>query len=950
MPTCTNTTLTRPNQIKRSALTLACISSLLPLPILAADNTTESKATPEVITVTGSRIRRADLESHTPVVSISAEEIQLSGAVDINQLLNQLPAMVPAGGAQTSNYGGYAGISTQDLRGMGATRTLVLVNGRRHVPSIPGTSTVDVSSIPVALIERVDVLTGGASSVYGADAVSGVVNIILKQDFTGTDMSASYGSTTKGDGQRWQANLTHGRAFQDQRGFFNLHASYHTSKPVEGPARDYVANDLAYIPNPLADEEGQPEFITRRNTAIYNTNQRVFLLEGRPYVLNPDGSSRAVLPDGVDLRGSSSTQLAALSVDDSYDTFYSRYQWSRLAVPTEQLNLSSNISRELNSQTHLHAELKYVRSNSESRLSPLADFGIRPLPTDYAFYTPEQESEVASLGQGLLFGGYFPEMGRMGSDNRYDLFQAVLALEGFTDQQHRWQLSAQHGATRLKTTTLNQYREAHWQKGVWGFFMDPQSFEYQYCDTDCVPINVFQPLTDEAIDYLRLDPHTSRAKLQQTVFAASLDGELWALPAGYINYAIGAEHRREQSRDTPSETQQTGIGPNSLRSQPLLGKYHVSEAYTEISLPLLEDVPGAERLSVDAAWRTARYNLAGTNHSWSLGLDWMPFDSLKMRASRAKAVRAPNINEIFQPDSQFRNYVLEVCFSAYRPFGSEYREDNCDAQGLEDPANYYWDALIITSGNLDLKAESAYTFTGGLVYSPDFIDNLNLTIDYWDINLVDKIGTLPWTEVYPNCMDSSTLDNVFCQLIERRDDLMVLNLSYLNLARHQTRGIDYALDYRYPLESLGLTFSLNSHWGRLIERKLQSDPAAATLETVGSMAFPKWRGRNRFSVSNERSTLSLTAHYIGRQKPSLSRDPERYDVIETNRVWYLDLGLSHRLSEQLSLSASVFNLTDRKTPQVPGANTGGASWEMGYTAGLFDTLGRYYNLGIQYRF
>ena len=952
MPTFIQSSPLAPAKLRYHRLTLACLTALLTLPALATENETEqeSEAKPEVITITGSRIRRTDLESHTPVVSLSAEEIQLSGAVDINQLLNQLPAMVPSRGTQTSNTSGYAGTSTQDLRGMGSIRTLVLVNGRRHVPSIPGTSTVDVSSIPTALIERVDVLTGGASSVYGADAVSGVVNIILKQDFTGTEMSASYGATTKGDAHRWYGTLTHGRAFADQRGFFNVHASYQTSKPVEGQDRSYIANDLTYIDNPLADNDGEYEFILGRRTPLYSTSQRTFLLDGRPFQLNEAGQPRPVLPDSAEVFGSSTTQLAALSVDDTYDTFYSRYQWSRLAVPLEKLNLNSNFNLELSSSMRLSGEFKYVRTHSESRLSPLVEYGVKPLPADYAFYTPEQQTEVSQRGQGLLFGGYFPEMGRMGSDSRYDLYQAVLALEGYTENMHRWQLSAQHGTTQLKTTNLNGYHEEHWQKAVWGSFMDPETYEYRYCDSDCVPVNVFQPLTQEAIDYLKLEPHQSSAKLQQTIVTASLDGELWPLPAGYIRYATGAEHRREQSRSSPSNVELAGTGPNSMRSKPLTGKYHVSEAFAELSFPLLDSVPFAERLSMDTAWRTAHYNLAGTNHSWSLGLDWMPFDSLKMRASRAKAVRAPNINEIFQPESQFRNYVFEVCYSAYRQLGSEYREANCDALGLEDPANYYWDALIVTTGNEQLKAESAYTFTGGLVYSPHFIDNLNITVDYWDINLVDKIGTLPWGQVYPNCMDSSSLDNVFCQLIERGDSLMTLNLSYLNLARHQTRGIDYALDYHIPINSMGLTFAMNSHWGRLIERKLQSDPAAQIQETVGGMAFPKWRGRNRFSLSSQHTSLSLTAHYIGRQQPSLSRDPERYEVTETGRVWYLDLALSHRFSEQLTLSASAFNITDRQTPQVPGASTGGASWEMGYSAGLFDTLGRYYSLGIHYSF
>ncbi|CAM5226022.1 TonB-dependent receptor [Alishewanella longhuensis] len=313
----------------------------------ATEPETETEVKPEVITITGSRIRRTQLETNAPIVSISAEEIRLSGAVDINQLLNQMPAMVPASSSQTSNASGYAGTSTQDLRGMGATRTLVLVNGRRHVPAIPGTSIVDVSSIPTALIERVDILTGGASSIYGADAVSGVVNIVLKRDFTGTVLNSSYSSTTKGDGQRWYGTLTHGSEFSDNRGFYNAHLSYHTSQPVEGRDRAYIANDLTYIENPRRGEAGEFDFILGRRTPLYSTNQRNFLLQGRPYQVNAGNELLPMLPDSAAVFGSSQTQLAALAVDDTYGTYYSRYEWARLAVPMSQLNLSSNLHRDL---------------------------------------------------------------------------------------------------------------------------------------------------------------------------------------------------------------------------------------------------------------------------------------------------------------------------------------------------------------------------------------------------------------------------------------------------------------------------------------------------------------------------------------------------------------------------------------------------------------------------
>ncbi len=949
-------------RLRYSLLTLAVLGlspAALAQTTAASTNTTTSTASKakaqdsgpvEVMEVTGSRIRRADLETHTPVVSVGADDIAKTGTLNISELLNELPSMVPAGGTETSNTNGYAGLSRQDLRGLGSNRTLVLVNGRRHVPSVPGSSEVDISSIPTALIARVDIMTGGASAIYGADAVSGVVNIILKEDFSGTEAAVSHSQTGEGDGKSWYGSLTHGDTFADGKGHYSLHAGYQTSDEVEANTRDYVANDLTYITNPAG---GQPSRLLAYRSPLYATSERAFLLEGRPYRLGADGQPIAMTAPGESVYGTSTSQLAALTVDASNPNFYTRYHWGRLAVPMDKLNLNLNLRRELGNDIELSSELKYVKTSSESRTEPLAEYGVTRLARNYPFYSAAQQAEVARTGQGLLFGGYFPELGRQGSDYEYDLYQAVVALEGELDGGYRWQLNAQHGQTAVDITSINDYSQAYWDKEVWGstgWVWTGSEWSYESsCETGC-SINVFQPLSAANIDGLKLAPHTSHAKLTQSVISSSLDGDLFELPAGMASFAAGLEHRREKSTDTPSDTQLNGLGANYYQAKPLSGDYQVSEAFTELRLPLLADVTLAQAVDLNGAWRTAHYSTAGTNHSWMAGLDWKPFDTLKLRLSRAKAARAPNITEIYQQDSQSRNYVYEVCYSAYRNQGSQYREANCNARGLTNPANYYNDALIVYAGNEDLKAERAYTFTGGLVYSPDFVDNLSLTIDYWDINLVDKIGTLSWSSVYPNCMDSATLDNIFCDMIEYTPEYTQINVSYLNLAKHQTRGVDYALDYRFAGDIAGMQLAFKSNWSRMLQRDLQSDPAAEIVRTLGDMAFPKWRGRSSLTAWNDQLSLTLTAHYIGSQSPDLAGDPAEYEVASAGTVWYLDLGVGYNLSAQSSVNLYLSNLSGRQTPQVPGANTGGASWEMGYTAGLYTTLGRYYTLSFNHRF
>ncbi|WP_440055118.1 TonB-dependent receptor plug domain-containing protein [Pseudoalteromonas sp. T1lg65] len=901
----------------------------------------------EIIDVTGSRIRRATLETHTPVVSLDSDYIEKTAAVDISQLLNELPSMTPAGGVQTSNFNGYAGLSRQNLRGLGSTRTLVLVNGRRHVPSVPGTSEVDISSIPTALIERVDVMTGGASSVYGADAVSGVVNVILKERFIGTEMAASLSETGEQDGGRSYFSLTHGEEVLSGKGAVSFHLSYQSSDAVEARDRDYVANDLTYIDNP---NDTGPSRITANRSPLYATNNRVFLIAQHPYSMTPDGELLSMLSPSEQVFGESTTQLAALTVDTSNDNFYTRYHWGRLAVPIDKLNSQLNFNYAFNNDLSLNAELKYVKTQSQSRTGPVAEYGLTPLPTNYAYYTAEQQQEVDSLGQGLLFAGYFPELGRQGSDYDYDLYQGIVALEGVTQSNYRWQISVQHGQTQVSTTKVNDYSQENWEKAVWGSYFDPDTDEQRFCVSDCVSVNVFQPLQQDALDYLKIAPHRSRAKLTQSVFAASVDGELFELAAGDVGFAVGFEHRREKSVSTPSDVELEGLGAFNYRAKPLEGKYHVSEAFVELRVPLLSELALTKSLDFNTAWRSAKYSTAGTTHSWSAGLDWLVLDNLKFRASRAKAARAPNINEIYQSESEQWNYVYEVCYSAYRQLGSEFREQNCNERGLENPQNYFNNALIVTSGNTNLKAERAYTFTGGAVYSPSWATGLNLTVDYWDINLVDKIGTLDWSQIYPNCMDSASLDNLFCELVEYKEGYTQLNVSYLNLAQHTTRGIDYALDYQLELPSVGVDLALRSNWSRLIQRQLKSDPSAPLQDTVGEMAFPKWRGRTTLTASVSDFSFTLTGHYIGSQAANVAGEPEDYSVYETGRIWYLDAGVSYRVTPNTNVNLFVSNLSDRNTPQVPGANTGGASWEMGYNAGLFNTLGRYYSLSVNHTF
>lgn len=949
--------------IKLSLAALAIMGALTHMPLRAAEAESDAERKKaddvEVVEVTGSRIRRTDLEGTTPVVSLSAEDIRASGALNITDVLNKLPSMVPSLSDQTTNYNGYAGMSTQDLRGLGAERTLILVNGRRHVASIPGTSIVDTSTIPLPLIKRVDILTGGASSIYGADAISGVINIILRDDFEGTDLSVYYGVSGEGDGARQSLDLTHGQNLASGGGNLVFNLSAYKSDPVLATDRDYVNSNIAYVPNP-ADPDGNiagvPNRIVGKRQPFWNMRQRNFLINGVPHVLNADGSSRATTlgPGGV--IGDADAGFYGIYTDGG--EYFGDYEFQRLSVPYEKLNLNVNYNQDLGSNLALSSELKYVRSQAESRTGPYGTYGGNNLPANYAFYTPHQLQEVqrrsadpsTAWNPGLEFAGYFPELGEGGLDYDTELYQFNVALRGEFGNGFDWDAYVQHGRSNSDDTAYGDFNQAHWDAGVAGATLvngNPS------CGAGCVPINVFQPLTTAMLDYLRIAPHTSNSDLRQWIAAATVRGDLWDLPAGPMAFAAGVEWRKEQSTRTPSDVRQSGIGVGYTVEKPIVGDYSVKEVFAELRVPVLENMFLAESLSIDTAIRHADYSTAGSNASWSYGFNWQPVADLKWRASYAKAVRAPNITEVFATESYGGSWVNDPC-SAWFYNANPNRARNCASLGITPAQVPYWTwATTNNSGNPDLDVETAYTLTTGFVYAPRQIQNFSLLVDYWDVELEDQIDSFYASTIINGCVDSASLDNLFCEYVTRDPQgklITQVELTQLNLAKHQVRGVDAQINYHYTLPGDLGRLSFNSIWSRLIERKLQAHEKSELTDTVGGLAFPELRGRTSLGWQRNSLAVTLTGRYIGAQAVNPAATEESAYPLRTASLWYFDANVGYSLSAKTSLNFTVNNLADKGTPQVPGAHVGGASWHLGYTAGLFDTVGRYWSLGVAHKF
>ena len=929
----------------KSLLALAVSSIAFSTNVIATEVKDEEGAI-EKIEVTGSRIKRTEMEAVTPVISISGDDIRKTGALTITEALNKLPIIVPDLGDTTSNSNGIAGMSTQNLRGLGAERTLVLVNGRRHVPSMPGSTSVDMSSIPMPLIERIEIMTGGASAIYGADAVAGVINVILKKEYQGTTVNATYGISSELDGQRQGLDITHGSSLLNDKANIVLNLSYYKSKPIMAVDRSYVDRDIAYLTNPNDPEEnisGIPNKTIQEYVRFFNQEDRNFFINNVVHKQNPDGSISPTPMGSMGIMGKPEQGFYNSYTNSDSGYYFGDYNYQRLSVPSEKINFNLTYQQELTDTTHLFIDAKYVKGSSEQRWNPHSEYGGNNLPTDYAFYTIEQKAEVERIGTGLEWAGSFPELGESGATWKHDMYQVVAMLEGELFSEFNWTLSAQHGKSTSENTQYGDLNQANWDagKGAWG----------TTCGSDCVPLNIFQPLTKAMIDYVSITPHTGKAELEQSIVSASITGDLFELPAGSVGFAAGVDYRKESSSDMPSVVSQSGIGSGYSVTKPISGNYNVTEVFTEVRLPLLSNVFLAETLSVEGAIRYADYSTAGGNTSWNLGAEWQPIRDIKFRTSIAKAARAPNINEVYATENFGGEWLVDPC-NAWFVTDSPTRTENCAALGIDSDAIPYWTWTNQNfSGNKELKSEEAKTLTVGAVISPRFIDNLNIIIDYWDIDLTDEINSYGMTTIVNGCVDSSSIDNQFCDFITRDDNgnVTLVEMTQLNLSAHKVRGLDMKIDYSYSFDAYGDIY-LTTLWSKMLERSLQSDSDQEPEEFVGGMAYPEWRGNVSASYSLADFSTTLTFRYIGEQSTDITLTEEDRSPLSTDGMWYTDLSVNYHFTDNFNINLAINNLLDEGTPQIPYANRGGASYHIGYTGGLYDTIGRYATLSASYNF
>jgi iron complex outermembrane recepter protein len=944
----------------------------------------EAAAQPEVggeIVVTGSRIARPELTSNVPVAVIGSDDLLRDAATNVQDTLNELPQVgVGTSRTNTNFLTSGNGVATVNLRNLGDSRTLVLVNGRRYVAGLAGTSAVDLNNIPTDFIERVEIVTGGASAVYGSEAIAGVVNFILKDRFEGVQARFQAGITEEGDNPRYLAALTAGTSFgADDRGSAILHVSYDKDEGLLSRNR-LISREDCYF-----------DICGPGGYSSYSAQGRFELLDG-------SGGAQAGFLGGSLFSFDNSNNLIA-----GGGLGFNRNGVRRISTPVERYLAAGLFNYEVTPNIRAFAEVTYARVNSAADIEALpldaADiydgeaqgFGI-PLtnpfiPADVlagiAAYNASiagdadpKTNPITSLG----FRRRQNEVFSRSNVNERDTWRVAAGLRGTVLNDWNWEASYVYGRLRDFTSSQdidnNRYRNAldAVQLADGSIVCRSEAARAE----GCVPINLFGfgTASPEASAYVRaVVPKSEDIVNEQQVVSASIaNSNLFTLPAGGVGIAIGAEYRKESSIDDLDILTNTG-GNSGNQIPDTVGSFDVWEVYAETNVPLLSDT-FVNYLGVTGAVRYSDYSQpqVGGVLSWNVGAELEPFDGLRFRGVYARANRAPNISEFASAPSETfagvndpcngvtatRNQALDAAcrtipgIAAAIAANGTFAYTPADLQGING----------FIGGNPNLSEESAETITLGAVFQPrNLLRGFSMTVDYFDIKVKDAIGTVGQDLAIEQCL--ATGDPVFCSsvfrnagtgFVTRVDDQLV------NVAQLQTRGVDVGLRYGTRLGLLGNDrIDLTGNYTYLIDFKSQANPIAPVRELAGSVGLSEHRATARATYQNSGMSFSWQVNYIGKAVGDIDfvGDETVYgDTLtldEMNRIparFYHDAQVRWDIGEdrRFAFYVGVDNVFDTDPPFLPGTPFTASPTGTETAADVYDPFGRRFYAGVQVRF
>jgi outer membrane receptor protein involved in Fe transport len=909
----------------------------------SAESSSEETQRLDVVQVTGTRLSSPGIVASSPITEVTAEELQIKQVVAIEDFLRELPALVPAIGPGTNN--GSGGGATIDLRGLGANRTLVLVNGRRLTPfDLAGV--VDTNAIPVALIERVEIISGGASAVYGADAVSGVVNFILKRDYEGAEIAAQWGQSADKDGDRQRIDVTVGGNFAEGRGNAVLSVGHTDTQEVLQGNRPFGLTALSSVTgNPQGSGTGVP--VTE------------LTLGG----LCPDGAFRATCNNSFNFNPPNLFQ-----------------------TPLNRLQATGLASFLINDDHEAYAEIMYVRSDVFTQLASSGTFFNNyrvPVGNPYLPAAARQQlcarAGVAAADcvvgnpteATVSLGRRFTELGPRLNSFENKLFQSTVGVKGYVFDTWRYDAYYSFGEADQLQSRVNWGSNSRVQQAL-------RALSTTAC-TDarngCVPLNVFGPegtITPAMLRFINLDSLLQQT-VTQDVLAGSLVGDLgdaimspWATFP--INVAVGAEHRSvtagtksDQASQIQGEVLGTGAPTPDRR-----GGFELKEGYFELIAPIVNDAAWAYSLSFEGGFRRSTFETAGNSTSYNTykyGGEWTPVEGIRFRALQQRATRAPNVGELFNPQvTGLSNLAVDPCGGA-TPTASRER---CLATGV--PAALYGSlpqpsagqVNVLTGGNPNLGPEIADTRTIGIVWTPSFVENLAITLDHYDIEVTGAVSSPSVNDILTGCYTNGNAAD--CALIGRNPlngtfngtEARGIALVSSNLGVIQTDGIDLGVTYLWDLGDFGrLDFGLNAT--KVNDWFFQATPTSINRDcngyySVSCGVLHDFKANFRTTWVYSDFSVSASIRHLGgiTEEPGGSAFLPAYSSIGSTN--YLDMGASWQATDQIRLNLSIANVTDRQPPIV-GNTIAGTGVNSGNTfPQYYDTIGRYYTFGATVKF
>ncbi len=914
------------------------------------------------IVVTGSRISASGYTAPTPVTVVGEEIIQRDAKVSIGDTIRELPAVgassSPNNGQGAGNIvGGITGLDTINLRQLGVTRTLVLFDGQR-VTNSNVTGQVDIGTMPTMLVQRIDVVTGGASAAYGSDAVAGVVNLVLNRKFDGLRVSAEAGNTYAFDQSNYRLQMAAGTGFDGDRGRL-IFAANHQDSPetIFNNQRSWnTSRQLVNNPNFVAGN-GQPRLIHADNVSLSNatTGGIITNVASNPAALRniqfgEGGAISTFAPNNV-----SGGVASGGNIDLLHPSI------SNLTTEFRSTTLFGYASYEVTDWLRISLMGNFGKTRSRNNSVPYSRLGNIVVRSDNAFLPQPIRDALATAGASQFnFGttninniepGQFDlddfeqSLGIPVAVTERVLKRGVMSFDGDLGAGWTYNAYAQIGKVIVNQQTTNNTIVANYNRAIdavrntAGQIVCRVNADAVTTNDDpaCRPLNIFGTgvASREAIDYTNVGPgeNFQRQDLEQQVYAVSLQGQLpFGLPAGNIAMAFGGEYRTEDGVITTDAGAAARIYPVA-NFVPFSGRYNVKEGFAEFGVPFIRD-GFVQSLDLNAAARVTNYSTSGTVTTWKIGATSDLNDQIRVRATYSRDIRAPNLNELFSAGISTQSQQRDPRAGASSPLVT---------------------VFSVVSGNPDLNPEVAKTFSAGVVLRPSFINRFNLSIDYYNIALSGAIETVGATQIEARCIAGEQL---FCASYVYNGPggtFSEFRRVPLNLSSRKTSGLDFQADWSAPLFTGTLQMRLLGNYVLTGTQELlgQVNSFVGSLGPDSAVTgFPRARASLFATYSSGPFSGTIQTRFIGAAKLNVDWGPTDVDDNDIPAIAYVDLRSSYQMTDNIQIFGTVDNLLNRAPPNVAAGPTRGfsATYFAPIRNDIHDAIGRAYRVGVRAKF